>query len=228
MGKGKTEYRFTINADMAVVNNVIQNYLAVNEFHPEPRQNANYYFFNDPIVKGKRGFEYYINGNEVVILAYIGTFEKPYGIEKSFGNITKQSYKNDLGLLFTELKKLEAQGQDAGAVPPQNAGAVPTQNQNVYQSAPADNAAANSINTFVEQSNKKKDTWTIVGFVISLLGLLFSCFGISYGIILLILEFYCGIQGIHSKKKGLAIATIVIACVSILILLIEVVFSALA
>ena len=29
MGKGKTEYRFTINADMAVVNNVIQNYLAV-------------------------------------------------------------------------------------------------------------------------------------------------------------------------------------------------------
>lgn len=220
MGKGKTEYRFTINADMAVVNNVIQNYLAVNEFHPEPRQNANYYFFNDPIVKGKRGFEYYMNGNEVVILAYIGTFEKPYEIEKSFGNISKQSYKNDLGLLFTELRKLETQGQNAGAVPPQN--------QSVYQSAPTENAAVNSVNTFVEQSNKKKDTWTIVGFVISLLGLVFSCFGISYGIVLLILEFYCGIQGIHSKKKGLAIATIVIACVSILILLIEVIFTVLA
>ncbi|MDD6215265.1 MAG: hypothetical protein PUB28_00725 [Roseburia sp.] len=220
MGKGKTEYRFTINADMAVVNNVIQNYLAVNEFHQEPRQNANYYFFNDPIVKGKRGFEYYINGNEVVILAYIGTFEKPMALEGAVGAIPKQSYKNDLNPLFTELKKLEAQGQDAGAVPPQN--------QSVYQSAPADNAAANSINTFVEQSNKKKDTWTIVGFVISLLGLLFSFFGMSYGIVLLILEFYCGIQGIHSKKKGLAIATIVIACVSILILLIEVVFSVLA
>lgn len=220
MGKGKTEYRFTINADMAVVNNVIQNYLAVNEFHPEPRQNANYYFFNDPIVKGKRGFEYYMNGNEVVILAYIGTFEKPYEIEKSFGNISKQSYKNDLGLLFTELRKLETQGQNAGAVPPQN--------QGVYQSAPTENAAVNSVNTFVEQSNKKKDTWTIVGFVISLLGLVFSCFGISYGIVLLILEFYCGIQGIHSKKKGLAIATIVIACVSILILLIEVIFTVLA
>lgn len=222
MSKTKTEFRFTVNADMAMVNNVIQNYLAVNDFSPKPKANANYYYFNDPLIKGKRSFEYYINGNEVLILAYIGTFERPHGLEGAVGALPKQSYRNDLAPLFEELKKMDQQGQGMNGMPNQGMNGMP--NQNMYAN-PNSMAQANAIDSFVEHSNQKKETWTIVGFVISLLGLVLSCFGMSYGIVLLILEFYCGIQGIHTKKKGLAIATIVIACVSIAILVLEVILT---
>ena len=64
-----------------------------------------------------------------------------------------------------------------------------------------------------------KETMVIVGFVMSILGLVFSCFGVTYGAILLVLEFYFAIQGLKTSKKGLAIATLVLAGLSILILI---------
>ena len=52
-----------------------------NEYKFEPRPNANYYAYNDPWVKGKRGFEYYLNNNVVTIVAYLGTFENPTDLD---------------------------------------------------------------------------------------------------------------------------------------------------
>ena len=81
MSKEKTEYRFSVHAAPEVINQVIQNYLAANQYVQIPKPNANYYFFNDPWIKGKRSIEYYIHGTEVIVLAYMGTFEKPRGLE---------------------------------------------------------------------------------------------------------------------------------------------------
>ena len=47
MSKEKTEYRFSVHAAPAVINQVIQNYLAANQYVQMPKPNANYYFFND-------------------------------------------------------------------------------------------------------------------------------------------------------------------------------------
>lgn len=71
MSKEKTEYRFSVHAAPAVINQVIQNYLAANQYVQIPKPNANYYFFNDPWMKGKRSIEYYIHGTEVIVLAGI-------------------------------------------------------------------------------------------------------------------------------------------------------------
>lgn len=51
MSKEKTEYRFNVHAAPAVINQVIQNYLAANQYVQIPKPNANYYFFNDPWMK---------------------------------------------------------------------------------------------------------------------------------------------------------------------------------
>ena len=48
MSKEKTEYRFSVHAAPEVINQVIQNYLAANQYVQIPKPNANYYFFNDP------------------------------------------------------------------------------------------------------------------------------------------------------------------------------------
>lgn len=205
MSKEKTEYRFSVHAAPAVINQVIQNYLAANQYVQIPKPNANYYFFNDPWMKGKRSIEYYIHGTEVIVLAYMGTFEKPRGLEGFVGAIPKKSFRDDLEPLFVELHRIDMMGlaPQQGYIPPQN-----------------------SANQFVEKSRKTRENWTIAGFVIGLVGLLLSFFGITYGAIIIVLEFWCGFQGLQTKKKGLAIATIVLAGISVLLLILSIVYTA--
>ena len=254
MSKGKSEFKFTINADPTMVEAVIRNYLVVNKYGPVPKPGANYYLSTD-FLNGNRSMEYYINGAEVTILAYMGTFEKPQNLEGFVGALPKQAFRSDLNPLFEELKKLEYAGnvqhyaappytaqpnpaappyaaQPNPAAPPYAAqpnpvtppyAAQPNPVAPLYTAQPYANGQPvnNSLNSFVEQGNKKKETGAIVGFVLSLVGLLLSCFGIYYGVILIVLEFYLAINGIHTKKKGLAIAGIVLASLSIVILLAE-------
>lgn len=215
MSRAKSVFKFTVHANPAVINDVIQRYLAANQFSPKPTENANYYYFNDPMLKGKRSFEYYISGNDVTIYAYLGTYKKPRELEGFVAALPKQSYKNDLAPLFEELKRL-----DGGQFNQSNMGQPNMDQPNMAQGygyAPQPNT---SVDTFVQQNMQKQETWTIVGFVVSLVGLVLSFFGVYYGVILYFLEFYCAIQGIHSRRKGLAIATIVLASVSIVILII--------
>lgn len=244
MSKGKSEFKFNINADPTMVEAVIRNYLVTNKYGPITKPGANYYLSTD-ILNGNRSMEYYIDGSEVTILAYMGTFERPQNLEGFVGALPKHAFRNDLNSLFEELKKLEYAGnmqpyaaqpnptaQQPYAAQPnptvqQPCSTQPNQTTPLYTAQPYGNGQPvnNSLNSFVEQANKKKETGAIVGFVLSLFGLLLSCFGIYYGLILVIIEFYLAINGLHTKKKGLAIAGIVLASLSILIILAELVLA---
>ena len=192
MSQGKTEFRFTVNAQPQEINQVIQNYLAANQFAYQPKENANYYFYNDPLIKGKRALEYYMNGNQVLILAYLGTFEKPGALDGMVGALPKQSYRNDLAPLFDALQRLG--------------------NGTVYPN-PAPGMQVQGVDAFVNDNNARKEKQVLIGFIMSIIGAVLAFFGFSYGIILLALEFYLGVQGLQTRRRGLAIATIVIACV---------------
>lgn len=61
-----------------------------------------------------------------------------------------------------------------------------------------------STNAFTEQVNKKNEKLVIVGFILSLIGVVLSFFGIYYGMILVFLDIWMGIQGLSTRKKGLA------------------------
>lgn len=221
MSQGKTVFKFNVNADSSLVEATIRNWLTANKFSFDPKSGLNYYAFNDPMLKGKRGFEYYINGSEVTILAYLGTYKKPQELEGFVAAVMKQDYRNVLAPLFEEIKKLEG----GGAVNTAATAAYSTTQAEGNMAASQTNTGAqatgavnnNSLNTFMEQNQKKQETLVIVGFVMSLIGLLISFCGVTYGVLLILLEYYFAIQGIKTKKKGLAIATIVIASVSIVL-----------
>ena len=232
MSKGKSEFKFNINADPTMVEAVIRNYLVTNKYGSIAKPGANYYLSTD-ILNGNRSMEYYINGSEVTILAYMGTFERPQNLEGFVGALPKHAFRNDLNSLFEELKKLECAGNmqpyatQSNLTAQQPYATQPNQTAPLYTAQPYGNGQPlnNSLNNFMEQANKKKETGVIVGFVLSLFGLLLSCFGIYYGLILIIIEFYLAISGLHTKKKGLAIAGIVLASLSILIILAELVLE---
>ena len=124
MAKGKTQFDFVVNTPFNVVNTTIQNWLVANKFKPiegvvwgQPGS----YLFNDPIVEGKRGFDYVIHGNKVTIWAYVGSSNKPMPLDDSLvGAMPKQRYKNLLTPLFQELEKLNGNTSVNNQIPAQS------------------------------------------------------------------------------------------------------------
>lgn len=244
MSKGKSEFKFIVNANPNMVNNVIQNYLSINKFNRvQTNDGANYYLFNDPLLVGKRSIEYYINGNEVAIYAYLGDYNNPKPLEGFVGALPKQDFKNNLFTLFNELKKLnnvnvQPQFNNGGNMQ-MNGGnySYNTQNgapmnQNGYNnfgnnmgynnSYANQMQANNSFEAFEQENNKKRENFTMLGFGISLFGLLISLTGRSFGAIILMAELYLASQGLKTKNRGFAIATFVIAALSMLILVFQI------
>ena len=80
-----------------------------------------------------------------------------------------------------------------------------------------DNENNNFTQNFQEETDKKKETACEIGFWISILGLILSLFGM----IIYILDFYFAYQGLKTRKKGKAIATIVMSIISIVVIIIQ-------
>lgn len=66
-----------------------------------------------------------------------------------------------------------------------------------------------------------------VGFWLSIVGLILSFIGITYGVIIYLLNYYFASQGLKTRKRGKAIATIVLSSVSIVIIILEILIIAL-
>lgn len=229
MGKGKSEFKFIVNANPNVINNVIQNYLAVNKYNRvQTNDGANYYLFNDPVLLGKRSIEYYINGNKVSVYAYLGDYNNPKSLEGFVGALPKQAFKDNLSTLFNELKKLNGvQSQFNNGINMSmnsqgyfyNTQNGMSMNQNGYNNYYAGQMQANnSFDTFTQENYKKKESLTMFGFGLSIFGFILALIGKFYGGIILIAEFYLAYQGLKTKNRGFSIATFVIVIVSILIL----------
>ena len=94
-------------------------------------------------------------------------------------------------------------------------------NQNNYQQ-PMQNINQ-FAQTFQNETTKKQEKMCEIVFWISLFGLICSFVGVTYGLIIYILDFYFASQGLKTNKRGKAIATIVLSIASILIIIFQLV-----
>lgn len=88
-----------------------------------------------------------------------------------------------------------------------------------------DNENKDFVNNFQEETDKKKETVCEIGFWISILGLILSFFGMMVGVIIYILDFYFAFNGLKTRKKGKAIATIVISIISIVVIIFQILLA---
>lgn len=68
---------------------------------------------------------------------------------------------------------------------------------------------------------KKQEKLCEIGFWVSILGLLASFGGVVMGIFVYIMDFYFASQGLKTRKKGKAIATIVLSIISIIVVVMQ-------
>lgn len=231
MRKGRSTYTFQLNCNPQLVDNLIRSYIQANQFVLEQKNNETYYKAGDAVVKGYRYFNYIINGQNLTIFAWFKGMFGEAQVEQGDLDLNAMSYRNSLNTLFQEINRVNVNGGVSSNNFDPNTGQPLKPNTNNYQMNfdPNTGQPLNSTNQFVQtfqdETVKKQEKMCEIGFWLSLFGFIGSFFGMAFGIIVYILEFYFASQGLKTKKRTKAIFTIIIAIISILIVLYQVAMS---
>lgn len=232
MNKGRSTYTFQLNCDPNVANDLVQAYIQGNKFTSQNKDGEQFYRAGDVMLEGYRYFNYSINGQTLTIQAWL---KGPFGdmsIEQNSLNMPAMNYRNSLGKLFQEIEKLNNGGTnmnnnngmnfDPNTSQPLNQGynQQPMNNQSYGQPMQQNNQFTQS---FQDETTKKQEKMCEWGFWLSIFGLLISFVGVTYGVIVYILNFYFASQGLKTRKRGKAIATIAMSIISIIIIVIQLV-----
>lgn len=246
--KGRSSYNFQLNNDVSKTNQLIQDYIKANGYALIEEKGETYYRAGDAMVQGYRYFNYNISNNNLIIYAWlkaVGFGEikiEQDGIASI--NIVTMNYRNSLNMLFQEIEKLNNNNNNGGIMNNSNkissydpnTGQPIYENQNTMKYNPntgqpinqnvENNSYSNYNNnqftqTFQNETTKKQEKLCEIGFWLSIFGVFCSLIGKPVGIIIYIMDFYFASQGLKTRKRGKAIATIVLSIISILIIIFE-------
>lgn len=219
MKKGKSNYNLTFNSDSTLVNNIVQSYLKESGFNMYEKKREKYYRAGDAML-GYKDFNYSINGNNLIIEAWLDGALGDFPLEQNSLNMLAMDYRNSLNKLFQEINKLNNGGMNMNNnFNNQNINNQMNYDPNTGQPINNNDNNNNFVQSFQDETMKKKERMCEIGFWLSILGLVCSFFGIAYGIFVYIMDFYFASQGLKTRKKGKAIATIVLSIISILFII---------
>lgn len=182
---------------------------------------------------GYKGLIYFIQGQQITINAWLDGALGNFPLEQNSLNVMAMNYRNSLSTLFKEIEGGNTMNNNVNNgqmnFDPNTGQPI---NQNIQQTT---GDPVNQINTeqpqnnfsqtFQDENQKKQEKMCEIGFWLSILGLVCSFFGVAYGIFVYIIDFYFASQGLKTKKRGKAIATIVLSIISILIIIIELIVA---
>ena len=187
-----------MSADPNTAEAIIKAWLEANNYKLVNKKGEDFFEQRSEIT-GYRGFQYYISGNQLTINAWVMSVTGKFvPLDKNALNYPSQLYKNDLEILFRKLKNSDE---------PASGNAV---------------SASTFADEFSKVNDSKKETLCTIGFALSIVGLLLPFIGATYGGIIYILNIWFGYQGLKTKKRGMAIATIVITIISMLLTILTV------
>jgi len=221
MKKGRSTYTVQLNCNPGIANDLIQSYIQGNNFVLQNKDGEQYYRAGNAMVEGYRYFNYSINEQTITLQAWFKGAFGERSIEQNSLNIPAMNYRNSLDKLFQEIEKLNNGGTNMNNNQGMNFDPYTGQPINqAYQQPMQQNSQF--AQTFQYETTKKQENMCEWGFWLSILGLLASFFGITYGVIIYILNFYFASQGLKTRKKGKAIATIVMSIISIVIIFFQI------
>lgn len=225
MKKGRSSYSFQMKGNIDKAEQLMQSYIKANGFKQIEKKGEKFYRGGDIMVEGYRYFDYKISGNELTVYAWLKGGLGDIGIEQggiANINLSIMNYRKSLSTLFKEIEKLNAEDNEDTA----NASNEETieGEANINQMKEETQNNRNEFaETFENETIKKQEKLCEIGFWLSIIGVVLSVLGITYGVIIYILNFYFASQGLKTKKRGKAIATIVLSIISIFIIICEII-----
>lgn len=219
----KTEYKFECNKNVA--ENIIMQFLKANNYKElVTKDGKKYYKYSDALVAGF--LEYEFQNDMVIIYAYIRSEKRPMALDNSLiAVMAKSHYKDIIQSLLKALSNPNAEILEKKGGENMEENEKKVEVPEVNKETEVKQETADTYNQFAQESEKSKEGFAVAAFVISIVGLILSCFGWGLGVIIIMLEYYFAIQGLKSKKKGLAITAIVLASLALLINIISIIIS---
>lgn len=228
MKKGKSNYTLQFRGDSNTINQLMQSYLSANGFSLTEKKGEQYFRAGDQMM-GYRGLTYSIQNQTITINAWLDGALGNFPLEQNSLNMMAMNYRNSLSTLFQEIENLNGgttinntnqnqENYDSQTGQPINQNYQQPTGQTVNQ-VNMQQPQNNFSQTFQNENQKKQETMCEIGFWISILGLISSFAGIVMGLFVYIMDFYFASQGLKTRKKGKAIATIVLSIISILIVI---------
>lgn len=221
----RSKYDFTLNCEVEQAKQVVQKYMDANGFKPITKKGETYYKAGDAMV-GYKYFNYTIEGNTLTVYAWLKNAFGDMDIEGKGMmsiNVLVMSYRNSIQTLFQEIEKLN-KGE---TVMEEKTEEKKITGYDTQTGAPIYEEKKEESNTFQDETMKRQETLCEIGFWLSIVGLILSFIGVTYGVIIYILNYYFASQGLKTRKKGKAIATVVLSSVSIVVIILEILLIAL-
>ena len=193
MAPEKTVYSFQIT-DTQSAYQLIMNFLNNYGFTFVDKDGIPRYEYSDHIT-AKRLFEFYFQGNQVTIYAYLRSVKKPMPIDKgSMAAAVKKAYRNELAPLLEGLSRLMMSSNQI----------VDPMQGMVYGQSIVNNANA----AYQKNSTNNAETMAITSFVLAIIGAILCCFGILYGWAIIFMQIWTAILGLKSRHWALSVTSI--------------------
>jgi len=231
MKKGKSTYTLQFMCDSNTVDQLMKNYISANGFVITEKKGEQYFRAGDQFM-GYKGLTYSISGQTITINAWLDGALGDFPLEQNSLNMMAMNYRNSINTLFQEIQKLNNTGVNMNNYMNFDPNTGQPLNQNINNNQmnfdPNTGQPINQTNvnqfaqTFQEETTKKQEKMCEIGFWLALFGLLCSFMGVAYGVIIYILNFYFASQGLKTRKRKKAIATIVLSIISILVIIMQI------
>lgn len=236
MGRGTTTFTLPLSKTPEEANSIIQQFLKINKFKLETDNLGQYYHFHDPVLIGHRGFCYQIYNDKIIITAWTGKRGKEYTLTGTQGFAVNAQYLEllkPLEISLTGAFQYISLGSETTLQAPVNQTSNPqVLNTQAFSQAPnpqsdyyqqPQQVQNQSADAMQDAANASAEKFCVISFVLSILTGVLSLCGVAFGIPLIIIEFFGAIKGLKTRKKGLAIATLVLASISSVVLLIYII-----
>lgn len=203
MAAEKTVYTFQIN-DTQAAYQLIMNYLNTYKFEFVDKNGMPHYEYNDHIT-AKRFFEFYFQGNQVTIYAYLKSMKNPMPIDKgSMGAAVKRAYRNEMAPLLEGLSRLMMSASQI----------VDPMQGMAYGQSVVNNVQA----TYQKNNTSNTESMAITSFVLGIIGLILNYFGFYYGIAILFMQIWSAVVGLKSRFWALSVVSLVMSVCSVLLI----------
>lgn len=233
MQRGRSVYNCSLNCDANKAIEVVQGYITGNGFTLINDKNESYYRAGDSM-RGYRYFNYHLTENNLEISAWLKGMTGEFSLENSGISIPIMSYRNSINELLQAIANLNTNtvNMNGNNVEPNqnnitnNAGQPTNQNytNNNFNQTTTGNIQNNTnqfAQNFQNENTKKQETLCEVGFWLSILELFCSFFGAYYGIVVILIIFYFAYQGLNTRKRSKAIASMALSATSIVIMIVQ-------
>jgi hypothetical protein len=231
MKKGKSTYTLQFRCDRNTIEQLMQSYISANGFTLTEKKGEQYFRAGDQMM-GYRGLTYLITNQTITINAWLDGALGDFPLEQNSLNMMAMNYRNSLSTLFQEIENLNGgnimnNNINNGQMNfDPNTGQPINQNyQQKFIEQPVNQMNMQQQNNFSQifknENQKKQEKMCEIGFWLSILGLLGSFAGVVMGLLVYVMDFYFASQGLKTRKRKKAIATIVLSIISILVVIFQ-------